>query len=42
MADVKSALGISIAEGVVRQALERLVDQGQVYNTLSDERFAAV
>ena len=42
VADVRCALGRSLAEGAVRRALVRLVHQGKAFNTLNDERFAAV
>ena len=42
VAEVSSACGISLADGVVRLALERLVQHGQAFNTISDGRFTAV
>ena len=42
VAEVRSALGMSLADGVVRQALNRLVEHGQAFNTINDEKFAAI
>ena len=42
VAEVMTALGMSLSEDSVRQALVRLVGNGQAFNTLSHEKFAAV
>ena len=42
VADVWAALGKSVAEVAVKQALASLVQSGKAFNTTSDDRFAAL